>query len=180
MQLPRSRQPYSRSVQLPTAHSFCRLRDDVDEAQEFYDDLQEEGHHLAEENRSSAWYSLPLFSLMVALILTTPTSLPCHAVSPLPSLLDERPAKTGFAASLQPTEAQKQLHKLQNLQDERLAQCADNGKNWEQCFFYGTTPITQQKATTGLLPRSPASLPSMQVHVKSQQIKMTKTGIPTW
>ena len=33
--------------------------------------------------------------------------------------------------------AVKELRDLQDLQDDRLAACADKGQMWEQCFMYG-------------------------------------------
>jgi hypothetical protein len=51
-------------------------------------------------------------------------------------LLLDTPSK---AVPMGPT-AKAQLRNIQKLQDDRLSQCEQNGKNWEQCFFYGTKP----------------------------------------
>lgn len=63
----------------------------------------------------------------------------------------------------------RQLTKQADLQDSRLAQCHEFQQDWEQCFFYGTTP---------------QSLPGFQ---GDQKMTMTttppangKTKIPTW
>lgn len=63
----------------------------------------------------------------------------------------------------------RQLTKQAYLQDSRLAQCHEFQQDWEQCFFYGTTP---------------QSLPGFQ---GDQKMTMTttppangKTKIPTW
>lgn len=38
--------------------------------------------------------------------------------------------------------AKKKLWEVKTLEDYRLKQCEENGKHWEQCFFYGTEPIS--------------------------------------
>ena len=37
--------------------------------------------------------------------------------------------------------ALRQILNQQNLQDDRLSQCADQGWQWENCFFYGTGTV---------------------------------------
>jgi len=36
--------------------------------------------------------------------------------------------------------AKRKLWEVKTLEDYRLKQCEENGKYWEQCFFYGTEP----------------------------------------
>lgn len=58
------------------------------------------------------------------------------------------------------------IKNTQALQDDRLSQCAPKGKNWEQCFFYGTD--TQgANAITGKFLSTPPK-------------KQIKQGVPTW
>jgi len=170
----------SNTVRPTLLHSLSRLGRSF-ELEGEDDDWHQQVPH-TEQSRPQTRYRLPLISLMLSLSLTT-APLPSHAVSVFP-FLDDRPAVTGFAASLQPTEAQKQLFNVQNLQDDRLAKCADNGRNWEQCFFYGTNPITittqpSSSVKSGMQSSLP-SLPSSSMQGKSQQTKTTKSGIPTW
>ena len=56
--------------------------------------------------------------------------------------------------------ALQQLAKQKALQDRRLEQCQEGGKDWEQCFFYGTDPNPQENANI--------------------QPSKTKSKIPTW
>ena len=42
-------------------------------------------------------------------------------------------------------EQRKIILQQQNLQDDRLNQCVEKGKNWEQCFFYGTDTVSQTR-----------------------------------
>lgn len=58
--------------------------------------------------------------------------------------------------------ALQELGKQIALQDRRLEQCQEGGKEWEQCFFYGTTPNPQEGPKVPFLPAS------------------TKSKIPTW
>ena len=97
-------------------------------------------------------------------------------------LLNPQPIKP--VSSTSPTGlALQQLYKERKLQDDRLQQCQTVGRDWEQCFFYGTGTST---TTTGssdqqqdynnhaklFLSPSPFDLP--------RDINEPKPKIPTW
>jgi hypothetical protein len=50
----------------------------------------------------------------------------------------------------------QQLAKQKAFQDRRLEQCQESGKDWEQCFFYGTA-LNPQEARLPLQPSSSKS-----------------------
>jgi hypothetical protein len=53
--------------------------------------------------------------------------------------------------------------KVEALEDLRLDQCAEKGKNWEQCFFYGTDTVSVKDSGKFMKAR-----------------KNVKAGLPTW
>jgi hypothetical protein len=60
-------------------------------------------------------------------------------------LLDGRPKKGSTSSS-----SSRRVLRQFRMQDRRLEQCEESGKNWEQCFYYGAT-------TTGIEDRSSSS-----------------------
>ena len=106
-------------------------------------------------------------------------------------LLNPLPKNTNPISSTSPTGlALQQLYKQRKLQDDRLEQCQSVGKDWEQCFFYGTPAAgsssssdqqqqeqVQQEYTINneaklFLSPSPFDLP--------KDINDPKPKIPTW
>lgn len=59
------------------------------------------------------------------------------------------------------------VRNTQALQDNRLSQCAPKGKNWEQCYFYGT-------GTDGIDPTPGGKF------LSAPPKKEVKQGVPTW
>ena len=53
-------------------------------------------------------------------------------------LLNPLPKNTKISSTSPTGLALQQLYKQRKLQDDRLEQCQSVGKDWEQCFFYGT------------------------------------------
>jgi len=87
-----------------------------------------------------------------------------------PSIATEAPPVSNFAIYQQqpmkrrsPQQSQ-QLDRVENLEDYRLSQCEEKGKQWEQCFFFGTDTVISTKSG------------------KFGKVRPTanKAGIPTW
>ena len=70
---------------------------------------------------------------------TTTTTTTSSSFDAARLLLNPLPKNTNPISSTSPTGlALQQLYKQRKLQDDRLEQCQSVGKDWEQCFFYGT------------------------------------------
>ncbi|CAB9518070.1 expressed unknown protein [Seminavis robusta] len=138
-------------------------------------------HSLLKRLATSFLVSLPL--------LLAPMTVPLSHASNYDVLFSTvQDQNTGFAASLPSKRALQQLRNEQDLQNARLLQCEDSGPDqFEQCFFYGTTGISQAiNIGTSRNQEPPVVVPSTRAPLRgimppaASNSKITKGGIPTW
>jgi hypothetical protein len=115
---------------------------------------------------------LPLCFAALACLAWPMSALPSHAALPP---WEENAARSGFTASLPSPSAYGEVKRVQSLEDQRLTQCEENGKDWEQCFFFDTSPMTQSASTV-----ERKKLPSMISPVQQNPSTSRSGGVPTW
>lgn len=106
-------------------------------------------------------------------------------------LLDENNNKRISSTSTSQLDrlARQKVSEQMKLQDQRLDQCIESGKDWEQCFFYGTaTAIAPTGGSRSIdistfdsTSTSSVTVPKQDPSFKSGgSITTTKSKIPTW
>lgn len=84
------------------------------------------------------------------------------------------------ASSMPSSMALQQLAKQRALQDDRLKQCQEIQKDWEQCFFYGTGGDKEEGETVRTYSMSPSPMRFELSTTKPNNNPNSKTKIPTW
>lgn len=114
-----------------------------------------------------------------------PATLSSNSANAARLLLDT----PGGGSSLLPSRrVRNELAQQRAFQDSRLAQCQDNGKDWERCFFYGTTssanPLTEElpfsTTRTATTPSRDSSGISTPFSSQSSGASRKNSKIPTW